>query len=87
MSVAGSIAGSVGGRSRGPAYRTVGRTADVDESLFGAANKTAPRPHMSPGNEKEITIIGKDGEGPKEDPSSRRGACWWPRAGSGDRRV
>lgn len=52
MSVAGSSVGSRGGRN---AYRTVNRTANVDETLFGAKGTAANR-----GNGKEITITGKD---------------------------
>mmetsp|Transcript_110859 Transcript_110859/g.201569 ORF Transcript_110859/g.201569 Transcript_110859/m.201569 type:complete len:522 (+) Transcript_110859:96-1661(+) len=49
-----SIASS--GRSRS-AYRTLGRTANVDETLFGAANNSAT---TAPAFGKEISITGKD---------------------------
>jgi len=56
----GSVAAmSIGGssvRSRS-AYRTIGRTADVDETLFGGANHSAARAHTKG---KEVSIVGKD---------------------------
>eukprot|EP00932_Pfiesteria_piscicida_P006673 SRR837773.16627.p2 GENE.SRR837773.16627~~SRR837773.16627.p2 ORF type:complete len:114 (-),score=9.14 SRR837773.16627:56-397(-) len=57
----GSVAGqSVGGSStRSRTYRTVGRNADVDETLFGSTslkNRTMPARE----NDKEIQIVGKD---------------------------
>mmetsp|Transcript_32711 Transcript_32711/g.97180 ORF Transcript_32711/g.97180 Transcript_32711/m.97180 type:complete len:526 (-) Transcript_32711:253-1830(-) len=47
---------SAGGVSATRNYRTVNRNADIDETLFGANNRTAKKS----GDDKETMIIGKD---------------------------